>query len=429
MDSGTPDVVRRDVTSHVDSSSGSFDSGGGFDSTFGFDIFIPDSPVNNPDTTTGFDAGYDGGLVFFGNPGTPCTTLGQLQGQTCGRCGIQTSKCIARPDGGVPFDAGVDSGVDSGAHTEDGGLHDAALDVHATDAGEHDAGEHDAGEHDAGHDAEKDASTGLVWSEWGPCTSEIDGGCLPGTMMTQSCGICGTQTAICEPDCEMGVTNCEGQKVGGCVPGSTAFTLTAACTTDAGLGGRTQTCSATCSVEDAGACEAPPTTLVIASASGGKVDTFVNFTATQEDPLVGGGEAMLPAFCMPPGAPLGATQAPYGIVTVTNPSMTQAATISAWTSQVGMTQVDTAITVYAQMPTNTASLRNCMTMPGIVTDTCMDTSDPTSCLGSYGGLMVGDGNAVTIPKNSSVYIFVQDQFTGAGDIAPIELTIRTESFM
>ena len=56
-------------------------------------------------------------------------------------------------------------------------------------------------------------------------------------------------------------------------------------------------------------------------------------------------------------------------------------------------------------------------------------SDPTSCIGTYGGLMAGDFNAVTIPAGGSVYILVQDQFNTAADIAPVEVTVRTESFM
>jgi hypothetical protein len=346
----------------------------------------------------------DSGLVFFGNPGTACTRLGAVQAEQCGHCGTQTSKCIVRPDGGVPFDAAAppDAGAPLDAGHEGGVAHDAA----ATDAA-------------------KDASPPpLVWGEWGSCSDEIDGGCLPGSSTSQSCGLCGTQMLICQSDCEYGATNCQGQVTGGCTPGSVIFTVTPTCSSDAGLGGTENTCSVTCQPVVGTTCETPPSTLIISGTPSGKVNTFVNFSASQQKVLVGGGASMLPAFC--PNAPLAATQGPYGFVTVTNSSTTQIATVSVWTSQVGTVAVDTAITSYTTLPTNNAGLRACT---NTVQDTCDDMSDPTSCIGTYGGLMAGDFNAVTIPAGGSVYILVQDQFNTAADIAPVEVTVRTESFM
>jgi hypothetical protein len=457
---------RPDVTTHYDAHTG------GMDATTGFDNFVPppppfDSPMGS-EAATSNDAGYDGGLVFFGNPGTACTTLGAMQAQACGRCGMQTSTCIKRPDGGVPYDAGVDAGEDSGhdagldaghmvshdAGATDGEAHDGrahdgeaedgqAHDASAHDGEAHDGGAHDAttGEHDGSADAEhedsatheagpkdagKDAKEAgpppqFVWSEWSACTGEIDGGCLPGTQTVQSCGACGKQTVICEPDCELGATNCEGQVAGGCIPGTVEFTPVAACATDGGIAGKTESCGATCQWDASATCEAPPSTLTIAPSGSGEVNTFVNFTAANEKPLVN-----LTEFICPTTLTNG-MQTPFGFVTVQNSSMTQMAVVSVWTSQAPHApQIDTAITAYAAMPANNSGLKNC---EGVVTDTCMDMSDPTSCLGSYGGLMIGDGNAVTIPAGGTVVIFVQDQFNDAADLGAVEVTVRTEAFM
>ena len=146
-----------------------------------------------------------------------------------------------------------------------------------------------------------------------------------------------------------------------------------------------------------------------------------------EAPLVGGGETLLPADCTFGGAPLASQTGAFGIVTVTNSSTTKTVDISVWTSQdPGGPVLDTAITSYTTAPTNTASYKKCT---NTVTDTCDDMTDPTSCLGNYGGLMLTDGNDILIPKGGSVYIFVQDQYSGPGDFGTIKVTVRTEGFM
>ena len=263
----------------------------GFDATVGLDQYVPptpDGPLPGQDSSVppGKDASYDGGLVFFGNPGTPCAALGMVQAQSCGICGQQTSKCIVRPDGGVPFDAGHDAGTppvpDSGSHADAAtdatttpdaaggsdasqagdaghvGAHDGSIDAHHQDS----EAPHDAAK--AVDAAKKDAASDLVWSEWGSCTAQIDGGCMPGTSKTQSCGMCGTQTIICEPDCEYGATNCLGQVIGGCIPGTTDFTVDPSCD-DAGVdggggpgSGREKVCTSSCTWDASSTCVTPP---------------------------------------------------------------------------------------------------------------------------------------------------------------------------
>jgi hypothetical protein len=414
---GSVDAPKGIDVTYVAPDTGAHDAGK--DATMGMDVFVAPTPDASPDTHVGpgKEAGFDGGLVFFGNPGTPCTTLGAKQLQACGLCGTQTSQCIVRPDGGVPFDAASDA-----AKLPDGGT-DATLDAASeSDGGGHDAAHGDAAK-DAAKDASKDAGPDLVWGEWGTCTGQLapDAGCLPGTQTTASCGICGTQTLICEADCEYGVTNCVGQIDGGCSPGSSTFTPNPAC--DGGFAGNQQVCSpTTCQLETPSVCVTPPTTITVSTAVGAKLTTFVDFTAANEKPLVADENT---GFACPTTI-TSATLDPYGFITLVNPSTSTTATVSVWTSQVaGQPQIDTAIGAYATMPTNNAGLKNCSILP---TDSCDDTTDPTSCLGSYGGLMLSDFDPVVIPAGGSVAIFVQDQFNDAADMGVISVTVRTESF-
>ncbi len=476
---GGPDTSRPDVTTsrHDAGHDAAHDAvrDTGVDSTFGFDAYVPpnkdsgghdtghDVAVGSVDTgllpprDAGPDSGHDAGfLVLFGPPGSPCAKAGDLQAQTCGICGTQKSTCIVRPDGGIPFDAGS---VDAGQPP------------------------------DAGHEAgpAKDAGPPLVWGEFSTCTGQIDGGCTPGTMTTMSCGLCGSQMVVCEPDCEYAATNCTGQVDGGCVPGSSVFDILSACEADGGvphdggvsdahhdaaedaghdaghdagtadagahdgaadvahhdaghdaapvaspvIAGNDKVCSKTCEWTTSPTCELPPTTLTIASQTTGKVTTIVNFSATEEtgrvnltdvfDPDAGEVDA---GGCL---TSVEAEETPYGFVTVKNSSATQAATISAWTWRVpGAIAVTTALTAYATTPTTGAEYDSCLVN---VLDSCDDMSDPTSCLGNYGGLMIGDGNQLTIPAGGSIVVFVQDQSNSAHHIGPVEVTIRTESFM
>jgi hypothetical protein len=361
-----------------------------------------DTFVSFPDTGSGNDAtfGVDVGPSFFAEAGAPCMTLGAQQVQTCGKCGLQSSTCVS-----------------------------------AGDAGHHDAGHVDAGVGEAGH---PDAGIPVgIWGPFGSCTGEDDAGCVPGTQMVSTCGNCGTQTVVCGSDCELGSTNCVGQGV--CAAGSIDFTPQVC---DGGaFGGTTRTCTATCGYPDAApVCVPAPTTLTLSTdtADGGDgtntlVHTFVNFTVNISDEKkvvpVGGG--------CPTTAPTSPPQ-PAAFVTLKNPTA-KTATVSIWTSQVtGQPAIDTSITTYGVpdidsstgIPNTTAEFENCQ---NVIQDFCSDTSsDPTACQGSYGGLMLLDLNAVTIPPHGSVVIFVQDQNDndgGFGAWGVVEITVRTESLM
>ena len=411
-DGGMEASVQPDVT--VLPPDAGMDTGAHDTGIVGIDNFVPPTPDAGKDVSMppGVDAGFDGGLVFFGNPGSTCATLGAQQAQSCGICGMQTSTCIVRPDGGVPFDAGIDaaSAVD--------GAHDAPLAVDAAPAdGSTEASPHDA----AVVDAAKDAGPALVWSEWGSCTAELspDAGCLPGTQTTTSCGTCGTQTLVCEPDCEYGATACVGQVDGGCSPGSVSFTPSAACGVDGGFGGTQQTCSATCELGAASACVAPPTTLTVPTAVGTEIYTYVDFVASKVKPLVSFGEGSTTCGIDT------TNPTPYAFVTLLNPSTSMTATVSVVTYQVtGQPVLDTAVGSYTAVPTSTAGYDDCVQVP---TDTCTD-SDPLACQSTYGGLTVSDFNPVVIPAGGTVAILVQDQINDSTDLGIVQVGVRTESF-
>jgi hypothetical protein len=352
---------------------------------------------------------FDAGPSFFGPPGSQCATLGATQVQACGRCGSQTSTCVLAPDGAVLVVP------DTGA--PEAGAADATLPDAAADAGKTgDAGPvHDAGPgHDAGHDA---GGALLIWGPFSACTGENDAGCVPGTTTTTTCGLCGTQMTVCEPDCELGATNCTGEILDGCAPGSVDFQPSAACG-GGSLEGMQRTCNSTCAWDASTACTLPPTSLIISPTVAGKVGTFVDFVATQEQGIL--------TLTSCPSSASAVTSTPFAFITLTNPSTTLHATVSVWTSQsAGAPAIATAITSYLTQPANMAGLAACV---GLVTDTCTDMSDPTSCQGTYGGLMIGDFSAVTIDPGASIVILVQDQFSDPADLGVIAVTARTESF-
>jgi hypothetical protein len=358
------------------------------------------------------DSSFDAGPSFFGPPGSQCANLNEVQVQACGRCGTQTSTCVAAPDGAVPIvpDAGAPETGAVDASMADASMGDSSM---HDDAAKPDGGTHDAGPHDSGKGGPL-----LVWGPFSACTGEIDAGCVPGTFTTQSCGFCGTQMTVCEPDCQLGTTNCTGQVPDGCAPGSVDFQLSPACS-DASVEGTQRTCNPACMWDASAACSVPPTTLTIAPTVSGKVGTFVNFVTTQEQPLLS--LTTCPSVAV-------ATSTPDAFITLQNSSTTQAATVSVWTSQpAGAPEIDTQISAYTTLPGNETALEHCVSR---VTDTCNDTSDPTSCLpmGTYGGLMLRDHLAVVIPAGGSVVIFVQDHASDPGDLGVVAVTARTESF-
>jgi hypothetical protein len=237
--------------------------------------------------------------------------------------------------------------------------------------------------------------------------------------VTESCGFCGTRLRVCVSDCEYAVSACTGQVASGCLPGSVDFEPDPSCG-DAGVLGKARACSATCTMGPPTACEPPPTTLAIAGTPTAVVDTVVDFLATAQIPS-------LQTFIGCPQTFDDAGDNPstsYGYVTVTNPSA-QIAVVSIWTSQTATgPTIDTEITSYpgSVIPATLAARGHCT---NLVTDSCFDMSDPTSCLPGWGGLMLADGNALTVAPSGSLVVYVAA--VSPTDQGPIKLSVRTES--
>jgi hypothetical protein len=134
--------------------------------------------------------------------GTACTTLNATAQKACGACGKASTVCLA----------------------DDGG------------------------------------TTGK-WSSYGPCGGELAGGCVPGSVVNQACGNCGTETKTCNQYCAFGPSVCAGEPVGNCKAGSVEY-INAGCTTASTY--RNRTCGAACTWSGYSAtCAAPVNDIVL----------------------------------------------------------------------------------------------------------------------------------------------------------------------
>ena len=130
-----------------------------------------------------------------------------------------------------------------------------------------------------------------------------------------------------------------------------------------------------------------------------------------------------------PSATLTATVSPYQFVRLQN-TTAQTATVSVWTSKAataGAVDLDTLIASYATLPSTDAARKACSVG---VNDACTDKTDPTECLSQWAGLTKAGSQAVTVPPNGSVYVYVTSYYAaGSGTAATGDyvLTARTES--
>lgn len=107
------------------------------------------------------------------------------------------------------------------------------------DAGDPD-GRPDSGPADAG--PERDSGPPDAGMEDEPCDT-------PGALETLSCGRCGSQERFCTAERVWSYGSCEGERLGGCVPGTTSMVACGDC------GMRMARCDASCMYDSAGSCE------------------------------------------------------------------------------------------------------------------------------------------------------------------------------
>lgn len=192
-------------------------------------------------------------------PGTACTTVDEVRKKSCGACGNQSTICLVE-------------------------------------------------------------GSGSKWSVYSPCEQELALGCIPGTIVDEACGNCGTVKKTCTQYCAFTSGTCSGQPASSCVPGNVDLS-------NAGCGAdefRQKTCQSACTYNNFGACAAPPTTVVVGPTPGSVTSTIAILTADQQLPTISG------TFC--PTASMSTTKtSPYVYLKVHNP-LAKAATVSVYNS-------------------------------------------------------------------------------------------------
>lgn len=385
-------------------------------------------------------------ILCLGAAAMGCSADGSSGDDTSGEAGSEGGKVdsstpdataqdsAAGADGQVPkFDSGtVDTGaaVDSGSEAEalDGGSDSAAIfDSGADVSAEAGSSCSPSGTVQSepcgacGTQTRTCSGTPSVWGAWGTCSGQLPNGCTPGATSMSACGFCGTMTLVCQTDCQYAASACTGQVANGCYSASSEFTPDPTCG-DGGVEGKGKTCLTGCMWSAVTACEAPPTTLTVPAALGSMGNTIVNLGPTKIARLV-------PGNACP--ATVDTAVTPYEYVVLTN-STAQKAVVSIWTDATSATTAtDIEMTTYpgATPPANANARQACT---NTVNDYCFDFSGSdflggTSCAGSFGGLMLGDANAVTIAAGASVVIYVAG--ATAADTGPVNLVVRTESLM
>jgi hypothetical protein len=182
-----------------------------------------------------------------------------------------------------------------------------------------------------------DDGTGKKWSAYSPCENELAGGCIPGTIVDEPCGNCGTVKKTCTQYCAYTSGACTGQPALNCKPGTVEYT-TAGC---AASTYRNRTCGAACTWGGYSATCAQPVNDIVLNITGGvgnTVTTTVTLDATQQGSRVSG-------TCPMGGSPI-AGDYPYRYVELKN-TLATSATVTVYTSQAaGGTVVDTILAVY-----------------------------------------------------------------------------------
>ena len=297
------------------------------------------------------DSGYDAGPPPP-VPGTACSTLNEIKKKSCGACGEQSTVCLATGD--------------SGAGT---------------------------------------------WSDYSPCENELAGGCVPGTVVDEPCGNCGTVKKTCTQYCAWTSGACSGQPQNSCKPGTIEYS-TAGCSTPSTY--RNRTCGAACTWGGFSAtCDEPnnPNKMTISGTVGQVVTAQWTLASTST--------TKRPYGCSG-GTPSSASNYPFVAVEVKNPT-NQTAEISMYHSAVGGgTQLDTLIWVYKKTlpPSDDASLAAC---DFGVADSCLSANP----CGNTGGNFDWAGiEKVTIPPQGKILVYSAG-YTST-ELGNFNLNLRTD---
>lgn len=285
------------------------------------------------------DATTDGST---GEPGTPCSSVGEIYERACGTCGKQVASC----------------------------------------------------------------SPSHVVTGYGAC-AEPPNACTPGTVEnTAACGYCGTTKRTCNNACEWIEEACTGE--------STSPTRCLAGTTENRDEGcnpgikRPWKCDANCTwTAPTMTCEEATRLLIVGEAVGSKATKQFTQLDSKIKRLISGG---------PPCSLSTMTDSYFAYVEVRNPNNTAAKVELFAKEPAGQAEIDVMLAAYATLPeASTSSRQACLTGAEF---TCFDNNAYRACL--------MDSDAVTIPANGSVWVYVGN-FSGSDTRATFELTASIKS--
>ena len=269
--------------------------------------------------------------------------------------------------------------------------------------------------------SDPDGGGTFTWAAWGFCQGEATGAdaCDPSKTYTGTpCGNCGTMPQVCDS------TTCHFESgfdctepAGACTPGDVKFVLGASCTT-AGQG-RAYTCSSACTFGSPSACEAPPpnpNSLTISSTAGTTVNaTFtLSSTKTTDRPETGSCPVAIDT----------GTNSAYMDIAIVNPTARNV-TVSVWDGRsTSGNALDTIMAWYASPVWPVADRTACQ---GTVSDDCDPGAD---CANTSGGdtrwsSLSGTG-AVSIPAHGTVTVTVA-MYDGTDAPGAFKLFAKTEN--
>lgn len=293
-------------------------------------------------------------------PGDACTKIDQIFKKACGACGTQEAVCLASGDAGA----------------------------------------------------------GTV-SDYGPCTNEIAGGCIPGTEEDVACGNCGTAKKTCNKYCAWSTSACTGQPANSCKPGSVEYTA-------AGCGPSTyrkRDCQDSCQWTNySTSCAAPVNDIVlnINGTAGQTASTTVQFSTAKMGPRLGYGTC-------PQTSNLSSGDYPYAYVEVKNTTAKAAAVTIYLTTATGGAVIDTVMAAYDTpiMPMDDAGRKNCkwgLNDQSYATDEQALTGDSDFSI----------LKAVPIPAGASILVYVSTyvQYSAtnpANTTGPIKFAVKTDT--
>lgn len=302
------------------------------------------------DSSAPVDAGAD---VWAPNPDEPCPTVNQIIKRACGICGTEEAVCLEDPS----------------------------------------------------------SPTGMgKVSPYGPCNGQVVGGCVPGSVTSESCGNCGTRQRTCTKYCAWNNGACTGEPANACSPGSRDYT-TAGCPAD---GYRAHECTAACTWTNYPSTCGPLDFEMVASTT---VTGEVSGVFPLRQSLMG---KRLTGSC-PNGTLSTTTKHPMLFVEVKNPT-SQAMVVSAYNAQApGGPIIDTMMASYAGAvrPVTDAERKACVKGAA---DPC---PSGLGCSNSFAGI-----TGVAIPANGSALIWFGAYYEAGSSITTegnVKLVIRTDS--